>query len=505
MPVFEHSSYLPFSREDVFSWYSRPGALTRLHPPFAGRVISEPSHGLTDGSESTLGINLPGLLGTSLTAAAGLISSHTGLPLRTWQQWDARHSDFRFGSGFSDHIISGPLSSWHHEREFTDEGEGTRLVEKVHYQLPLIRRTPAAVAEAASSRFESELRRIFDYRERQTAEELAFHHNVGSLSSSVHQSRVRVVAVSGASGTVGQQVCAILGGAGIEVRPMVRSSADSSRRRARPRAGETISWDPRVGKLDPADLEGVDAVINLAGHPLAGRFTAAHKRKVKESRVDSSALIARTLAQLETADRRGRALINGSAIGFYGATRDDRTYHQDILTEDFPPGTDFLAEVCREWEKATTPAHDAGVRVSMIRTGIVQTPTAGVLQQMLPLFALGVGGRLGSHQWQSWISIDDIASLIVHAALEGSVEGPLNATAPHPIQAKDYARSLAAVLHRPAAVPVPRFGPQLLLGRQGAREIATADQRASAEKTLATGFGFRHPFLLGALRHVLGR
>lgn len=505
MPVFEHSSYLPFSREDVFTWYSRPGALTRLHPPFAGRVVSEPSNGLKDGSESTLGINLPGLLGTSLTAAAGLISSHTGLPLRTWLQWDARHSDFQFGSGFSDHIISGPLSAWHHEREFADEGEGTRLIERVHYQLPLMRRTPATVAAAASSRFEAELRRTFDYRERQTAEELAFHQSMSSLSSSVHQPRVRVVAVSGASGTIGKQVCAILGGAGIEVRPMIRVSEDLSRRPARPRAEDIIFWDPRAGKLDPADFEGVDAVIHLAGHPLAGRFTAAHKRKVRESRVDSTDLIARTLARVETADRRGRALINGSAIGFYGATRHDRPRQQDTLTEDLPSGTDFLAEVCREWEKATTPARDAGVRVATIRTGIVQTPSAGVLQQMLPLFALGLGGPLGSHQWQSWISIDDIASLIVHAVLESTVEGPLNATAPHPVQAKDYASSLATVLHRPAAVPLPRFGPQLLLGRQGAREIATADQRASAEKTLATGFGFRHPFLLGALRHVLGR
>lgn len=505
MPVFQNSSYLPFSREDVFTWYSRPGALTRLHPPFAGRVVSEPSNGLKDGSESTLGINLPGLLGTSLTAAAGLVSSYTGLPFRTWQQWEARHSGFRCGSGFSDHIISGPLTSWHHEREFTDEGEGTRLIERVHYQLPLVGKTPAAVAAAASSRFESELRRIFDYRERQTAEELAFHQNVGSLSTSRNQSRVRVVAVSGASGTIGRQVCAILGGAGIEVRPMVRSSADPSRHPASPGDGETISWDPRGAKLDPANFEDVDAVIHLAGHPLSGRFTAAHKRKVKESRVDSTGLIARTLAHLETADRRGRALINGSAIGFYGATGDDRTGQRDILTEDLPPGTDFLAEVCREWEDATMPARDAGVRVSMIRTGIVQTPTAGVLQQMLPLFAIGLGGPLGSHQWQSWISIDDIASLIVHAALEGGVEGPLNATAPHPVQAKDYASDLAAVLNRPAAVPVPRFVPQLVLGRQGAREIANADQRASAEKALATGFGFRHPFLLGALRHVLGR
>ncbi|WP_146340268.1 TIGR01777 family oxidoreductase [Nesterenkonia sp. NBAIMH1] len=505
MPVFEYRSYLPFPREDVFDWYSRPGALVRLHPPFSGRVVSEPSNGLQDGSESTLGINLPGLLGTSLTAGAGLVSAQTHLPLRTWMQWDARHSDYVPGEGFSDDIVSGPISEWHHEREFADDGEGTRLTEKVHYELPLVSRAPAALAGIADSRFEAEMRRIFEYRERQTAEELAFHQALGTLTSSENSPSVRVVAVSGASGMIGKHVCAILGGAGIEVRPMVRSSGATSRTSTDSSGRRTIPWDPKAQTLDPANLEDVDVVIHLAGHPLAARFTASHKRKVRASRVDGTDLIARTLARLEASDHRGRALVNGSAVGFYGATPHDRAHHQEILTEDLPAGTDFLADVCRQWEKATAPARDAGVRVSMIRTGIVQTPAGGVLQQMLPLFAVGLGGPLGSEQWQSWISIDDIASMIVHAALKPTVEGPLNGTAPHPVRAKEYAKELAAVLRRPAAVPVPGFGPKLLLGRQGAREVAMADQRASAEHVLSSGFGFRHPTLDSALRHVLGR
>lgn len=505
MPVFQHQSYLPFSREDVFAWYARPGALTRLHPPFAGRVVHEPSNGLEEGSQSTLGINLPGVWGTSLTALSGLLGSKLHVPLRTWLTWQAQHADFTPGRGFADDMVSGPVAEWRHERQFSDEGAGTMLSEQVHYRLPLPKRTPSAVSAAATSRFEAELRRIFDYRARQTAEELAFHQSLGtleSLSSSANPqsgSIVRVAAVSGASGLIGRQVCALLGGAGIEVRPMVRrSSADSEPGK------RVILWDPAADVLDPSDFEEVDVVIHLAGHPLAGRFTEDHKQKVRSSRVQGTDLIARALASAESLDSRGRALISGSAVGFYGATPEDRTHHQELLTEDLPAGTDFLADVCREWEQATAPAHRAGVRVAMIRTGVVQTPAGGVLQQMLPLFAVGLGGPLGAEQWQSWISIDDIASLIVHAALESSVEGPVNGAAPHPVTAGQYARTLGDVLHRPAAIPVPSFGPKLLLGQEGARELAMADQRASAERAQSSGYGFRHATLETALRHVLG-
>lgn len=512
MPVFEHQSHLPFSREDVFAWYSRPGALTRLHPPFAGEVKQEPSHGLEEDSRSTLGINLPGIWGTSLTALSGLIGSQLSVPLRTQLTWHARHTDFAQGRGFADDMVSGPAAQWFHERQFSDEGAGTLLSEQVHYELPLPRRTPSAVSAAVTSRFEAELRRIFDYRARQTVAELAFHQSHGTLASAGSSAGaqpvppVRVVAVSGASGLVGRQVCALLGGAGIEVRPMVRRSSAGAQSSSGAQEGQrVIAWDPAAQELDPDDFADVDAVIHLAGHPLAGRFTEKHKQKVRASRVQGTDLIARALAHAESLDSRGRVLVSGSAVGFYGARPADRTHQQELLSEDLPAGTDFLADVCREWEQATAPAHRAGVRVATVRTGIVQSPAGGVLQQMLPLFAVGMGGPLGGDQWQSWISIDDIASLIVHAALEPSVEGPINGVAPEPVTAGEYAKTLGDVLHRPSAIPVPGFGPALLLGRQGARELAMADQRASAEHARSSGYGFRHTTLAAALRHVLGR
>ena len=507
MPIFEHETHLPFARDDVFDWYSRPGALTRLHPPFAGKVIREPTQGLADGSESTLAINLPGLLGTSLTAMADLVGSATSIPLRSWISWTSRHTDFRAGRGFTDEMISGPASSWRHERQFDDDGAGTVLHEKVTYQLPLAGRLPGVVRDRIHRQFEAELRRIFDHRARQTSEDLAFQQGHRRLASQLQDaerdgdaSPVRVVAVSGSSGMIGTQVCALLGGAGLEVRRLVRRPPQETDAQQ----GE-IAWDPQAGHLDEESLRDVDVVIHLAGHPLAARFTEEHKEKVLSSRVDGTDLVARTLARLEQHDSRGRALISGSAIGWYGAQLQDRPHEEPVLTEDLPAGTDFLAETCQAWESATAPAAEAGVRVAMIRTGIVQSPLGGVLEQLVPLFAVGAGGPLGDQQEQSWISIDDIASLIVHLALDPRAEGPVNGVAPEPVTARQYAKTLAAVMRRPSAIPVPSFGPKLMLGQQGAQEIAMADQHVSAEKAASLGFAFRHPRLTDALHHLLGR
>ncbi|GAA1137494.1 TIGR01777 family oxidoreductase [Nesterenkonia lutea] len=505
MPIFEYETHLPFSREDVFDWYSRPGALVRLHPPFAGRVIEEPSNGLQDGSESVLGINLPSLFGTTLAGLVDMAGSASSLPMRGYTKWRSRHTDFQAGRGFSDEMVSGPAKSWRHDRSFQDDGTSMVLREKVTYELPLVDRLPASVQKRVAHQFEAELNRIFAYRARQSSDDLAFHQAHGRLASQQtldpshvpDAAPVKVVAVSGASGLIGRQVCALLGGAGIEVRRMVRGSA------ADQQAGE-IAWDPSAGRLDPEALREADAVIHLAGHPLASRFTEEHKKKVLDSRVEGTALIAQTLASLESADQRGRVLISGSAIGYYGATPEDRPIRSAILTEDSPAGTDFLAEVCQKWEQAAAPAQKVGVRTAMIRTGIVQTPAGGALSQLLPLYTIGAGGPLGDKEWQSWISIDDIAGLIVHLVLNPHAQGPVNGVGPEPVTAKQYSKTLASVMRRPSAIPVPSFGPKFVLGEQGAKEIVGADQQVSGVKAQSLGYAFRHHTLQEALEHVLG-
>ncbi|MGO1524095.1 MAG: TIGR01777 family oxidoreductase [Nesterenkonia sp.] len=512
---FSSETYVPFSREDVFSWYTRPGALTRLHPPFAGEVLQEPEGGPVEGSESVITLNLPGLLGTSLTAASGLVGSVLPINPPSRVTWRSRHEDFEDGRGFTDVMVSGPMRSWRHERQFLDEGPGTLLRETVTYELPATARLPRSAADRLHRMFEPQLRRIFAYRERQMREDLAFHQSHGRLASqqdehdqdehsgtSDEAHQPQVVAVSGASGMVGTQVCALLGGAGIQVRRLVRRDLSGTWQDT---GVEEIAWDPVNELIDDDALAEVDAVIHLAGHPLADRFTEEHKHKVEESRVRGTSLIADALARMEQQRPAHRALISGSAIGWYGATAADRTHSESQLSEDDPAGTDFLAGVCQQWEDAAQRAEPAGVRVVSIRTGIVQSPTGGALERMLPLFALGVGGPLGGDQVQSWISLDDIAALIVHMALTPQAQGPINAVAPEPVTAREYAQTLGAVLRRPAAIPVPSAGPKLLLGGQGAKEMVLADQHVSAQKAQSLGYGFRHQDLAAALRHLLGR
>lgn len=510
MPVVEITSRLPFRSEDVAAWLARPGTTTRLMPPFAGAVLQEPEGADGDageGAELVLALDVPGLLGTSATAAAGLLRLATGSAPPTRTQWRLRRHRGSDG-GFVDVMDEGPMRSWRRDVRIGDDGAGTRIEETIAYQLPAAERIPRALRVRLHRIIEGELRRQAAFRDHQAAADLAFHAQHSRLPAqqdtdpgSDRPAGPRVVAVSGASGMIGTQVCALLSGAGLEVRRLVRRPSPEGR-------DDEIPWDPTARELAAEAFDDVDAVVHLAGHPLAGRFTAEHKRRIEQSRVEGTRLVARRIAEAERRAPRPdgpRALISGSAIGWYGATAADRPHEHDLLTEDLPAGADFLAGVCRRWEQEAEQAAAAGVRVATVRTGIVQSPTGGALAQLLPLVAAGVGGRLGDQQVQSWISLDDVAALIVHLVLTPQAAGPVNAVAPAPVTARRYARILADVLHRPAAVPVPSFGPRLLLGSEGAREMALADQRVSAARAEELGHAFRHRSLDEALHHVLGR
>ncbi|MET1035874.1 MAG: TIGR01777 family oxidoreductase [Arthrobacter sp.] len=504
MAVFEHTTVLPHAREDVFAWFSRPGALPRLSPPFSGSVRRAPSRGIEVGSTAVLGIGAPGSLGLAAGAVAGAAGQALHLPgwARPELLWHARHTRLDPGRSFTDVMESGPLSRWEHTHTFDDAtaGEpGTVMVDRIEFELPLASslRWDKAV-DWSEDLFTRELRRIFAYRERQLRGDLRFH--------ALHSGTPRTIAVAGASGTIGTQLCALLAGGGHRVLRLVRRPA---------RHADEVRWDPEAGELDPADLAACDAVVNLAGEPIGGRFTPRTKQRILSSRTSGTALLARTLATL-AGDGRRRTFVCASGIGYYGASPeargtadDDDTAIRDSgtrpLSEDAPAGHDFLANVCRAWEQACDPAREAGVRVVTVRTGLVQTPAGGILQRLLPIYLAGLGGPLGEREWQSWIGIDDIIGIHAFAALEDPVAGPVNAVAPEPVTAGEYAKTLARVVRRPAAVRVPEFGPRLLLGEQGARELAHADQRVSAAKIESLGYEFRHRSLESALRHVLGR
>jgi uncharacterized protein (TIGR01777 family) len=295
------------------------------------------------------------------------------------------------------------------------------------------------------------------------------------------------IVISGASGLIGTQLVAKLSSSGHEVIRLVRRS---------PKSGE-IQWNPKSGTLDAAALEGTDAVIHLSGAGIGDkRWSAAYRKEILDSRTDTTALLAKTIASLS---RKPSVFLSGSAIGIYGARNDEQ------LTEVSTHGTGFLADVCEQWEAAAKLAVDAGVRTVYLRTGIVLSPKGGALKKLLPLFKLGVGGKFGNgKQWQSWISIDDEIGAVEYL-LTANVSGAVNLTAPNPVTNAEFTKVLASVLMRPAIVPVPTFAPKILLGGELADALLFTGQRVIPAALNASGYTFKHTTLESALRSLLSK
>jgi uncharacterized protein (TIGR01777 family) len=265
----------------------------------------------------------------------------------------------------------------------------------------------------------------------------------------------------------------------------------------KPPSGDDVQWDPTEGVRDLSRLEGVDAVIHLAGENIAaGRWTPQRKDEIRRSRVEGARRLSESLAKLS---QRPKALVSASAIGFYGDRGDE------ILTEDSALGMDFLAQVCQEWEAATEPAARAGIRVVRLRFGMILSPMGGALRKMLLPFRLGAGGRMGSGaQYVSWIAIDDAIGAIHHAVGAESLHGPVNAVSSAPVTNAEFTRVLARVLSRPAIFPMPAFAARLAFGEM-ADALLLASARVMPTRLQASGYRFRFPELEGALRHLLVR
>ncbi len=446
----EYSSVVDAPIADVFAWYARPGAFNRLSPPWQPMRLVTEAASLKDGRAT---LALPG-----------------GLRWVAVHQPDCYDPPRRFVDTIgSDGLATLPARiavRWRHTHEFEDVGDNrTRVIDRVDTPVP-----------------GSLLRPMFAYRHRQLADDLAAHRLAAENGLAA-----ATVAVTGSSGLVGSALTAFLRTGGHRVIQLLRRTAqDDDERR----------WNP--DDPDPELLAGVDAVIHLAGASIAGRFTDHHRHAIRDSRIGPTRRLAQLLGRTNP---QPAVLISASAIGYYGYDRGD-----EILTEDSDRGDGFLAEVVAEWEDATAPAEQAGVRVVRVRTGIVQSPRGGTLKLMRPLFSAGLGGRLGDgRQWLSWIGIDDLVDVYHRALWDTALSGPVNAVAPQPVRNSEYTHTLARVLHRPAVLPVPSLGPRLLLGDQGARELACASQRVIPHKLTAAGHRFRQPDLNQALRHLLGR
>ena len=295
--------------------------------------------------------------------------------------------------------------------------------------------------------------------------------------------------VSGASGLLGSALAPRLTSEGHRVSRLVRRAAGP---------GE-IAWDPAAGSLDPAALEGADAVVHLSGENVGARWTTERKARIRSSRVASTRLLSEALAGLQ---RPPEVLVSASAVGIYGDRGDE------VLTEESPPGDpdrDFLVAVTREWERAAEPARVEGIRVVHPRFGVVLSPSGGALRKMLLPFRLGLGARLGTGtQWMSWISIDDAVEAVHQALVDDGLEGPVNATSPEPVTNRDFTRTLGRLLSRPALFAVPGWALRLALGEMAEGTILSST-RAVPARLLQAGYRFGHPDLESALRHVLQR
>ncbi len=291
------------------------------------------------------------------------------------------------------------------------------------------------------------------------------------------------VLVSGASGLVGSALVPALESAGHSVVRLVR----------RDPAANEIRWDP-AGGIAAGALEGFDAAVHLAGESIAGRWTAAKKARIRDSRVQGTRTLAAALAG---AAQRPKVMVCASAIGIYGDRGDE------VLREESAPGSDFLAEVSQQWEAATEPAARAGMRVVSLRFGVVLSRRGGALAQMLPPFRMGAGGRIGSgRQWMSWITLDDVVGVIQHALATDSLRGPVNTVAPTPVTNAEFTRALGEALHRPTIFPLPAFMVRLMFGEMG-DALLLGSQRVDCGKLQASDFRFRHPELQPALQALL--
>ncbi len=456
--VIERGVTVPVSAEEAFAWHDRAGALERLIPPWERVEILERSGGIADGARVAVRV-------------------HQGpLSLR----WVARHRDYRPGRRFVDEQAEGPFARWVHTHSFDPEGpESCRVTDRIELTPP-----GGQAGRLAGPLLRRRVERMLAYRHEVLAADLAEHAR--------YRDRPRlVIAVTGAGGLLGRALVPFLTTGGHRVITITRRSGGA----------DQIGWDPVAGRIDGDRLDGIDAVIHLAGEPIGVRWTPERKRRIRESRVNGTRLLAETLARLP---RPPRVLVSASGIGIYG-NRGDTVLTEASPSPSLDAAPDFLVEVAREWEAAADAAAVAEIRVVATRFGMILSPAGGALERMLPPFRFGAGGPLGSgRQWVSWAAIDDVVGAVHHALMTNALAGPINVCAPEPVTGRGLAETLGRVLGRPAVLPAPAPALRLLFGEM-ADTALLGSQRAVPARLLESGYRFRYPTLEPALRFLLGR
>lgn len=448
--------HLPVSAATAYHWHTLRGAFERLAPPWQQvRLLMAPDE-LADNTQAVIEL--------------------CSFGRRT--QWVAEHFEVRPGHGFSDTQLMGPFREWTHHHRFIcgDDPDTSILEDEIHYRVP-----GGFIGRIVTGRWvRREIERIFNYRQTVTATDAVRYWRDDFP-------RTGTILVSGHTGLIGGALCALLRSIGYTVRGLTR----------RPTKADEYGWNPSLGHLDDAALEGVDAVIHLAGAGIfEKRWSPSWRREILESRRSGTALLASRLASM---DNPPEVFVSASGVNAYAG---DGLPHG----EDDAEGIGFLADVCREWEAAADPARVAGIRVVHPRLGVVLTPGGGALKKMLPAYRWGLGGSLGGGgQMLPWVGLDDVLDILIHSVENSSLEGPVNAVAPEVVSQSVFASTLGRVLGRPAIVPMPTALLRLLIGRDCANETVLADLNVVPGCLQQIGYIWRHANLEDALRHYLGR
>jgi uncharacterized protein (TIGR01777 family) len=454
MPVFEWRSEMPVPAQEVYDYHARPGAFQRLAPPWQRLRVIEEQGTMEDGR---------------LTFEVGRGPAHL--------RWAAEMHGSREALQFMDRQVQGPFAAWEHTHRFVPLDEDrSELLDHVEYRLPAGQ--IAGLAGEGPAR--KQLARLFAFRHQRTRRDLERHGRW-------RESPRMTVAVAGASGLIGSALSVFLTTAGHRVVRLVRGEATGP---------DQVTWDPVAGRLDTAALAGVDAIVNAAGESLLGVWTPGKRAAILASRTQTTGTLARAAAAM---DPPPSVFVSNSGVNAYGFS------HDEELTEDSPLGEGFLAGVVRAWEQAADPAREAGVRVVHTRLAPVMTAAGGTLATMLPVFRAGLGGTLGDgSQWWSWVALDDVLAAVEWALHDDGLSGAVNVAAPLPITNAQFTQALARVLHRPAALKVPRAVLEHALGDMG-REMMLVSLRVRPERLQERGFAFGFPDATTALRYELGR
>lgn len=450
--LFQFKTELNADASDVFEWHKRPGAFEALSPPWMDVKVLERSGGIRDGGV------------VALEVSCGPVKLH----------WKLEHRNYVEGKQFQDVQIAGPFDKWTHTHSFRDTTAGCVLEDNIEFRMPW---TPVPLPVARL--FMAELQRMFSYRQDVLSNQLSLASNNGETMR---------IAVSGSHGLVGSALVPLLSIQGNQVRRMLRQADGVFE--------PDIAWNPALDWDGRAALEGVSAVVHLAGENIASRWDEKKKREIRDSRINATRALSENLARMKSPPT---TFICASAIGYYGDRGDE------ILDETSTAGSGFLSELAADWEGATSVARDAGIRVVNLRLGIVLSPRGGALAKMLPPFQMGAGGVIGSgKQYMSWIAIDDVAGAILHCLADQKISGPVNVVAPNAVTNSGFTRALGAVLHRPTFCPVPDFAARLAFGEM-ADALLLSSTRVVPNKLVASGYHFMYPDIEAALHHVLGK